>query len=82
MTYTPPPGTIAARALAHLQSHPPGTKLPTAELNDAIGLPPDYPLSQTMQHARRHGLVKATPVPGRRYVEWQLCSATPETSTT
>lgn len=58
MSYTPQPGTIAARAIDMLKKAAPGDKLSTAEILEAIGQPSTYQgLVPCMQPAIAAGLV-------------------------
>ena len=56
MSYTPQPGTTAFRALAYLQTLPPGAELMTSALAEAIGVAP-VNLVPCLDAALKHGMV-------------------------
>lgn len=57
--YTPLAGTVAAKAVRHLQKLPEGESISSAELAEAIGQPASC-IVPCMEPARRNGLVVAT----------------------
>lgn len=71
MTYTPQPGTIAHRVIAHLQTLGPDVELTSQVLLEAIGQPSDWHgLSTCMESAVFHGLVVKR-LEGRRSM-WRI----------
>lgn len=56
MTYTPLPGSVPARAVAHFKTLPDGAELCSAELAEAIGQEPAL-LAPCLQHARKMGVL-------------------------
>jgi hypothetical protein len=56
LSYTPLPGSVPARAVAHLNTLPEGTELCTAELAEAIGHAPSS-VNACLDLARRHGVL-------------------------
>lgn len=58
MTHTTQPGTLPHRVVAHLRTLPPGTKVPTPVLAEALGC--DAPsLSMLLETPRKHGVLAA-----------------------
>lgn len=74
--YTPHPGTIAARALAHLQAQPPGTELASAVLADALDIDRSS-LVPCLAAAISHGVLASTKRMGLVY--WRLGTGQPIT---
>ena len=74
MSYTPTPGTVAYRAIAHLQSLPPGAEIMGAKLAEAIGREPSG-LVACLAPAREAGLIfcrQRTPEIARAPLFWSL----------
>ena len=69
MNYLTPPGTIPHLAIEHLRSLPPGKKLSTAELADAIGHD-KATLAACLRTPRDHGAVCSEPIPGSPAHRW------------
>lgn len=74
--YTPHPGTIAARALAHLQAQPPGTELASAVLADALDID-SASVIPCLAAAISHGVLANTKRMGLLY--WRLGTGQPVT---
>ena len=78
--YQPQPGTIPAKVIAHLRSLPPGTRLRTAELVDALGLEigQSASLRNYLEAAVNHGVIVRHPDPiDKRRSLWWLGDGTP-----
>lgn len=74
MTYTPQPGTIAHRVIAHLQTLGPDVELTSQVLLEAIGQPADWHgLGTCLESAVFHGLVVKR-LEGRRSM-WRIAGA-------
>lgn len=76
MSYAPLPGTAPARAIAYLQTLPPGKEVSTAELAEAI----DYDkgsMASTMTLAKYHGLVVGRRPKGVLYTMWSSGTGVP-----
>lgn len=72
-TYTPQPGTITARAVAHLKKQPPGTVLTSAQLAEALHLDDSKTIYPSMVTAVRHGIVHQDyKADDRRILLWSL----------
>lgn len=71
MSYQTTPGTIPHLAIEHLRKLPPGTKLVTAALADALGQPANT-MCAYLAAVRQHGLLLATTEPGSRFLYWSL----------
>ena len=69
MNYLTQPGTIPHLAIEHLRSLPPGKKLSTAELADAIGHD-KATLAACLRTPRDHGAVCSEPIPGSPAHRW------------
>jgi hypothetical protein len=54
--YEPRPGSVAYRAIAHLESLPPGTEVMTSKLTEAIGAEPSQ-VQACLEVALKHGAV-------------------------
>ena len=71
--YTPKPGTIPARVIAHLETLPPGTFVSTAVLGKLLDIPL-LSLSTTLEVLLLQGVVvERRSKVGSRPVEWALC---------
>lgn len=75
--YIPQPGTIPARVIAHLESLPPGTFVPTAELSELLDIQL-YSVASSLAHPRSLGAVVSRHMASnRRALEWALGDGTP-----
>lgn len=71
--YTPQPGTIPARVIAHLETLPPGTFVSTVVLGKLLDIPMVL-LSTFLEVLRLQGvLVERRSKVGSRAREWALC---------
>lgn len=78
MSYEPQPGTIPARVVAHLRTHPPGTWLATAEITDACGLSDGQRnLQAYCVAAVGAGLLRSRKAEGERWLLWSLGNGKP-----
>lgn len=68
-TYTPQPGTIPARAVAFLQTLPPGTEMQSGPLADALGVGISG-FGSWLDYAVRNGAISCVKREGRLY--WSL----------
>lgn len=62
-TYTPRPGSVAERAIAHLKTHPPGTIVETAQLASSIDAPCNG-MNSNLGLAVRAGVLKLHKIKG------------------
>lgn len=74
--YQPQPGTIPARAIAHLRTLAPGAELPTAQLCEEIGTV-DNGFHSCMRPALLADLVRVGKKTGSRFAFWSLGHGTP-----
>lgn len=71
MSYQTTPGTIPHAAIEHLRKLPPGTKLSSAVLAEALDQPPSA-MAAFLQTARENGLIVAEQFVGDRNLYWSL----------
>lgn len=71
MNYLTQPGTIPHLAIEHLRTLPPGTKLSTAELAEAIGHDKAI-LAACLRSPRDHGAVCSEQIPGSPAHRWWI----------
>lgn len=78
MSYTPQPGTIAAKVIEYLRTQPPGTVIATAPLLEAIGHSElRFGLRPFMEASIEAGLVQAEKRPDDRLVYWRVGDGVP-----
>lgn len=78
MSYTPQPGTIAAKVIEYLRTQPPGTVIASAPLLEAIGHSElRGGLRPFMEASIEAGLVQAEKRPDDRLVYWRVGDGVP-----
>jgi hypothetical protein len=76
--YMAQPGTIAARAIAHLRSLPPGTVLSSAQLAEALDLDDSKSIHPSLSTALKHGAVhQDAKADNKRILLWSLGDGKP-----
>lgn len=78
MSYTPQPGTIAAKVIEYLRTQPPGTVIASAPLLEAIGHSDiSAGLKPFVERAVAEGLIQIEKRPGDRLAYWRLGDGVP-----
>ncbi len=81
-TYTPLPGTIPARVIAHLKTLPAGSELPTAALCEEIGQTATSGFGACVARALQAGLMAVRKAPDSGLLYWSLGDGEPQAPAT